>query len=374
MSNTGRALRGVVLTVLIGLPILLVGSALVYWFALDQPYEANGGKKIEFTVPRGAYIDGVADDLLSSGLVRNTWYISSRFKLLSRTGRVPDLKAGRYSLTEGSRPSELIAALTNPDAAQRIYKEVLLSPGLTAREIAERVDDAGLAEASDVKDAILDLADDYPILPNPEGLQGYLFPDTYQLEVPLSGDTEASKENAETIVRLMADSFFDKLDEIDSGWTNLTRVQLHEKVTLASIVEREYRVAVEAPKIAAVFNNRLNEGMPLQSCATLVYAIQETPEGRPFREEYLRFNRRIFIRYTEGVDSPFNTYLADGLPPGPISIPGYTALEAAFYPADTDALFFVVKDPSAGTHTFTRDYSDHLQARESYLNQYVVKD
>ena len=113
--------------------------------------------------------------------------------------------------------------------------------------------------------------------------------------------------------------------------------------------------------------------MPLQSCATVVYTIEETDKGKSFQTEYLKFNRRIFEHYLE-IDSPYNTYKEQGLPPGPISSPGKTALESSFYPADIDALFFVVKDPAAGTHTFTREYGDHLAARQAYLEQYVIKD
>ena len=200
-----------------------------------------------------------------------------------------------------------------------------------------------------------------------------MFPDTYKIETPIDDSSETSKKTAESIVRIMSDSFFGLLDEIDPSWQQLTASQLHEKVTLASIVEREYRMNEEAPMIAAVFNNRMIEGMPLQSCATVVYTIEETDIGQPFRREYLQFNRRIFERYLD-ISSPYNTYYDDGLPPGPISAPSRIAVDAAFYPADIDALFFVVKDPAAGTHTFTRDYNDHLDARYAYLNQYVVKD
>jgi UPF0755 protein len=204
-------------------------------------------------------------------------------------------------------------------------------------------------------------------------LQGYLFPDTYKIEAPLDQSVETSVKTAEMIVRSMAQKFFDVQDEVFPTWRQLTKAQLHEKVTLASIVEREYRRPEEAPMIAAVFNNRVSEGMPLQSCATVVYTIEDTDSGRPFLNEYYKFNRRIFERYLD-IPSPYNTYRNEGLPPGPISSPGRVALDAVYFPADIDALFFVVKDPAAGTHTFTRDYSDHLDARADYLNQYVVKE
>ena len=171
----------------------------------------------------------------------------------------------------------------------------------------------------------------------------------------------------------MADRFFQILSTFEPTWTKFTRLQLHEKVVLASIVEREYRNAEEAPKIAAVFNNRINKDMLLQSCATVAYIIEETNTGIPYRNNFYRFNRRIFEQHLE-IESSFNTYIYLGLPPAPIAVAGETALKAAFRPANIDALYFVVKDPVEGTHVFTTEYSAHLNARDEYLKQYVVKE
>jgi len=371
-----RVIRNIVLFLVITVPVLLLLGAAVFWFALDLPVEENSGQNAVIVVGNGANISDVSMELEESGLVRNPWYISWRFRILSRLGKTNALQAGRYSLEYGKKPSELLRSLTSPMGAQRVYTTLVIPPGLTASEISERVEAAGLARAADLHKAIIDLAGEYPVRKNPEGLQGYLFPDTYKIESPVESgieDAETSRETAERIVRIMADRFFQVLGEIDPAWTGLTKLQLHEKVTLASIVEREYRRADEAPKIAAVFNNRILDGMPLQSCATVVYTIEETELGKPYRDEYLKYNRRIFERYLE-IPSEYNTYYDKGLPPGPISSPGRVALEAAFFPADIDALFFVVKDPAAGTHTFTRYYKDHLAAREAYLNQFVIKD
>jgi len=371
-----RVIRNIVTVLFITVPLILIVGAVTFWFILDKPPEKKSSDTVEIVVSKGANISSVSSELEENGLVRNSWYISWRFRILSRLGKTTVLQAGRYSLEFGKKPSELLRSLTSPQGAQRVYTTLVIPPGLTASEIAGRVEDAGLARADDVLSSMIILADEYPIMNNPEGLQGYMFPDTYKIESPVESgieDSETSRETADMIVRILTDRFFQVLGEIDPSWTNLTRSQLHEKITLASIVEREYRRSDEAPKIAAVFNNRILDGMPLQSCATVVYTIEETEQGKPFRDEYLKFNRRIFERYLE-IPSEYNTYYDKGLPPGPISSPGRVALEAAFFPADIDALFFVVKDPVAGTHTFTRYYKDHLAAREAYLNQFVIKD
>jgi UPF0755 protein len=372
-NTTAGTFKGLILGLLIAVPIILFSGAAVFWFALDSSAGEPDRGSVEILVRRGENISEVSSALESKGLVKSGRYIELRFKVVNRMGLISPIQAGRYSLPFGLKPSQVLKNLTSPDGALRSYTTLTIPPGLTSVEIADRVGATGLATADAVLQAIQYLAAEYPIIRNSEGLQGYMYPDTYKIEKPIDESIESTTIAAETIVRAMTDNFFETMDEIDPSWKQLTTSQLHEKITLASIVEREYRREEEAPKIAAVFNNRITEGMPLQSCATVVYTIQNTEVGQPFRNEYLKYNRRIFERYLD-ISSPYNTYDEIGLPPGPISAPGRTALDSAFFPADIDALFFVVKDPTAGTHTFTRDYSDHLAARDTYLNQYVVKD
>jgi UPF0755 protein len=177
--------------------------------------------------------------------------------------------------------------------------------------------------------------------------EGYLFPDTYLFPQGYP---------ARLAVKTMADNFFEHLAEIGEErgidvWEGAA--ELHRKVTLASIVEREYRVDDEAPVMAGVFYNRLERGMRLQSCATVEYIITEI-EGKPHPT-------RIFYRDLE-IQNPYNTYLVSGLPPGPISAPGQTALDAVYHPAVTDYLYFRLADADAGRHTFSRTLEDHNNA------------
>jgi UPF0755 protein len=129
---------------------------------------------------------------------------------------------------------------------------------------------------------------------------------------------------------------------------------------MASIVEREYRVAEEAPLIASVFYNRLDRNIGLESCATLEYIITEIQQKA--HPEYITLD-------DERIDSPFNTYKWAGLPPGPISNPGKTALEAAFHPASTGYLYFVLRDAASGRHFFSRDLNEHNQAKYLYVKK-----
>ena len=354
--------------------IISVSIGIYFWFILDRPYPGTGkNQDTEIIIDKGESIYSLAEDLENKKLIDSSYYFIFRYKILSKFNKAMPLQAGRFLISDGLKPSEILDELTNPENARRYYINVTIPPGSDSRKTAQIISDSGLTGYNNIISAIKELASSYPVVNNPEGLQGYLFPDTYKFEKPLNESSDALKQKAEEIIRKMADEFFRELSMIEPDWKELTPVQLNEKIILASIVEKEYRVKEEAPEIAAVFNNRISKGMPLQSCATVAYVILNTPEGKVFKNEYLKYNRRIFERYLK-IDSSYNTYLYKGLPPGPICNPGKTAIEAAFYPADSDALYFVVKDPRKGTHFFSRDYSEHLEARKNYLENYVIKE
>ena len=157
------------------------------------------------------------------------------------------------------------------------------------------------------------------------------------------------------VIKVMAKNFFKQIENIPNidkeNFESLNKI-----VTLASIVEREYRIASEAKLIASVFSNRLRHNIGLYSCATIEYIITEI-EGRPHPD---------VITYKDlSIDSPYNTYKWAGLPPGPISNPGKTALDAAANPAKTKYYFFRLVDNATGKHVFTENFSTHVN--EGYI-------
>jgi UPF0755 protein len=184
-----------------------------------------------------------------------------------------------------------------------------------------------------------------------ENLEGYLFPDTYFFPPGYP---------AEAIVEQMALNFFDRLGELDPEARKLPARELHEKLILASIVEREYRLEAEAPLIASVFNNRLRYNIGLESCATLEYIITDLLD-RP--------HPRFLSEEDKRLKSPYNTYLWAGMPPGPISNPGRVALAAALHPARTNFYYFVLKDAETGQHYFSDSQKQHNWAKYYYLKQ-----
>ena len=182
-------------------------------------------------------------------------------------------------------------------------------------------------------------------------LEGYLFPDTYFVPRPFP---------AATLVELMVKTFFENLGKIAPAWKNQDHGRMRDTVIVASIVEREYRLDEEAPLIASVFWNRLRRNIGLESCATLEYIITEIKQKA--HPEYI-------TKDDEKLDSPYNTYKWAGLPPGPISNPGKTALEAAFHPTETSYLYFVLRDPQTGRHFFSRNLNEHNQAKYLFLKK-----
>lgn len=133
---------------------------------------------------------------------------------------------------------------------------------------------------------------------------------------------------------------------------------IHEVVTLASIIEREAAVDEERPLISAVYHNRLEQGMRLEADPTAVYVIGDADDWWP----------ELQRDQASGIDSPYNTYLNEGLPPGPICNPGIAAIRAALYPEPVDYLFFVAKNDGTDTHAFTADYDEHLANIDRYQN------
>lgn len=169
--------------------------------------------------------------------------------------------------------------------------------------------------------------------------EGYLFPDTYIFDKEIT---------AEALANLMRKRFQDVVLPYWEQNKKATKYDLHQILTLASIIEKEAALESERPIISSVFHNRLDINMALDACTTVKYALE-----RPTKIVY--FDQ---LKYP----SPYNTYLHRGLPPGPICNPGLNSIKAAIYPAKTDYLYFVANQD--GTHTFSATWAEHQKARE----------
>ena len=298
-----------------------------------------------FSIDRGESLSQISRQLHDQGFIRFA-------PLLDAIGRIRGtqsvFKTGYYLIPAGASTFAIHDLLV--EGAQTLGK-VTIPEGWTLGKIARHLEAEGITPAADFLAAASSPALMAEFGIREPSMEGYLFPDTYFVPKPFP---------ARTMVELMARTFFQNLDGVQAGWKSLAPDALREKVIMASIVEREYQVDQEAPLIASVFYNRLRLNIGLESCATLEYIITEIQQ-KP-HPEYITLD-------DEKIDSPYNTYKWAGMPPGPISNPGRTALEAAFKPARSDYLYFVLRDPAAGRHFFSRNLNEHNQAKYLYLKK-----
>ncbi|MDR0504054.1 MAG: endolytic transglycosylase MltG [Treponema sp.] len=296
--------------------------------------------KIYVEVRRGESARSVGARLESAGLIksRQFWYLLNRYKN-------EQLKTGTYILDVPASQSAIFRVLAS---GRQILYRVTIPEGVTLKKTAVILEEAGICPAVEFLAAAADseIIKSYRI-PN-ASVEGYLFPDTYMFPINFP---------AHKVIKTMADNFFGKIKTFDASFALMDPQQLNEKVIIASIVEREYRVPEEAALMAGVFYNRLRINMALQSCATVEYIITEI-RGRPHPK--VLYNIDLEIR------SPYNTYMNPGLPPGPISAPGAVALRAAFFPENSDFLFFRVDGTQSGRHYFSKTYDEHIRAGQLY--------
>ena len=312
-------------------------------------------RTVRIEIPNGMSVMGAAELLAENGLVRNAklFYYSARYPQLKAFLYGKDaadafvLRSGIYYVKSSMNIAQMQTLLSS---GQQEYIKVSLPEGLTISKIAAELEESRICSASDFISVCKspEFAAQNGIAG--ESCEGFLFPDTYFLTAGMSG---------RDVAQLMIDNFFKKIKEIPS-LSEKNGADLFEIVTLASIVEREYRVEDEAPLIASVFKNRLRRNIGLYSCATVEYILTEI-EGRPHPE-------RILIEDTK-IDNPYNTYKWAGLPPGPISNPGMVALKASVDTPKTSYYFFQVVDPAAGRHVFTSNFDEHVQSHNLYTKK-----
>ncbi|HEY8394009.1 MAG TPA: endolytic transglycosylase MltG [Thermaerobacter sp.] len=338
-----RRFRGKLLAVAAVLLAALAGAGAgwlhhAYRTAL-LPVKPGTGTAVTVTIPQGASTAEIARILYDKGLIRHPLAFRIRARQAKLDGR---LKAGVYRLHAGMSTPEILDKLARGDI---LTARFTIPEGFTVAQIIDGLVEMGLVDRDGFRAALNEAARDWPYLPEDaelrEPLEGYLFPDTYQ--VPVGADGRVA--NPRIIVRAMLERFEAAFDRRRRERARELGLSVHEVVTLASIIEREAKVPDERPLISAVYHNRLRLGMKLDADPTTLYAVGRT--SGPLTRRDL------------GVDSPYNTYRYPGLPPGPIGAPGLGSIDAALYPADTDYLYFVLRPDGSGRHRFARTLEEH---------------
>jgi UPF0755 protein len=290
-------------------------------------------------------------DLNRLGLIDNIFGFRTIVRLFGTDSKI---HAGEYALSQNMSLFHILLRIQEKKGLSLTSAgvSVTIPEGFSLTEIADLLDKKEIINrnkfvlyANKFKDS--SLYEKYPFLqqiPVGVGIEGYLFPDTYSIP-----------KNSEPYIILdtMLTRFNEKLAAYDAEIKN-SKLNLHQLITLASIIEKEAVKQEERSLIAGVFYNRLDKGIPLGSCPTVKYAM-----GKP-RLPYLLYKH---LKY----ESPYNTYIRRGLPPGPIASPGLESIKAALRPQATIYLFFVSNGD--GTHTFTTNDADHLKAKNEILKK-----
>jgi UPF0755 protein len=313
------------------------GTAAAWWHETAFPKIAPGAPPVRLVIPAGASAEAIARQLHELGLVRHPFV----FRVLARVrGKGAQLKAGEYALSGPLSLEGILDALSRGDVVRR---DLTIPEGRSLDEIATLVAAEGLGLEAFLE-AARDPAPVRDLDPAAADLEGYLFPDTY--------DVPQAPEAPRALVRRMAQRFRDVIGP-ELGRIAERGLTVREVVTLASIVELETASAPERPRIAAVFLNRLEKGMPLQTDPSIIYALKKAG----------RWDGNIRKRDFDIV-SPYNTYRRPGLPPGPLGSPGREAIRAVLEPAETKELYFVSRND--GTHEFSTTLVEHNRAVDRY--------
>lgn len=314
----------------------------IYIESLNLLKKKNYSNFIRFNVPYGAGTRQIANNLYDAGVIKSTFVFRVISKAYGYDGRY---QAGMHLVTSQYSYPQIMNALTSKSLSVRLT----IPEGYSYRQILDLLISNGIVNEQEFVQAMNEEGFDYSFLDNARTrdiwLEGYLFPDTYEFM-----QTETPKEIIDKFLKN-----FDKKFE-DSYYVRAKRMGMtvDEVITLASIVEKEAKLPQDRKKIAGVFYNRLNSKEPylrkLQSCATV---------------QYILFNRygitkEVLTSKDTSIDSPYNTYLIEGLPQGPICCPGKASIEAVLYPENNDYYYFVAKKD--GGHVFSKTYEQHMEA------------
>lgn len=353
--------------IILGILALIVFiGAIGFIYFLNQISIPASGKAEEkvFVIEKGQGVKEISANLKKEGLIKND-YIFQIYLWLKKYGY--RLQAGEYRLPLNLNIVELSSQVVNGEALSK-ERVVKIIEGWSSVEIAEYLADfyaedngnTGKSEEalkeefkSDFLKAV-ETTDSRELIPNKtysfladkpadQGLEGYLFPDTYRVY-----------RNAEisSIIEKMLDNFDQKLTSEMRTEIERQGKTVFEIITMASIVEKEVRGTEDRKIAAGIFYKRMEQGIPLESDATVNYIT-----GKQALQPTLEDTRK---------ESPYNTYLNKGLPPGPICNPGLNAIEAAIYPEKSDYLYFLTKPD--GSTVFSKTYEEHLANKRKYLS------
>lgn len=325
-------------TILCFLIFIVISSIVIGFVVSKDAGSIDIDNDVKIIISEGWGINKTADRLKEEEIIK----YPKIFEIMAKTMGIENaVQPGWLEIKQGMSYKEILLQLIK---ANRDAVKVTIPEGYEIRQIADVLEAANLIDRKEFYDELKPENYDYEFLAdipkrdNP--LEGYLFPATYNF-LPSMTEREIINEMLAAFDAQFTGEFYARAEAV--GKT------VDEIVTMASIIERESNSSEDRDIISGVFYNRLKQGMRLQSCATIQYILKERKENLSTKDTQIR--------------SPYNTYINDGLPIGPIASPGTECIRAALYPETTDALYFVLG--SDGKHIFSKTHEEHVLAKQN---------
>lgn len=346
----------IVLTLLI---IIISGSAVLS--NLFGKASLFNNKPVLFSINSGASMSYVAAQLKEAGLIKSSLGIKLLADFTSVSSKI---QSGEYILTKTMTPQQILDVITRPKAVSKVVA-VTLVEGQTLETFAQVLGDNGIIDSSEdfLKECqnIEKYAKDYSFLESTQKmtnlryfLEGYMFPDTYEFY---------TDSTAQVVINKLLSRFETIYSTEIANSAKKLGLSTHEVLTLASLIEKEGKTD-DFTKISAVFHNRLKKNMKLESDVTVQYA--------------LNVKRLVLTSDELKTDSPYNTYVVNGLPAGPICNPSKNAISAAVNPDKDilagDYLYFTLTDPYTGEVAYSKTYDEHLALKNKYQSAWAKYD
>lgn len=359
--STKRRIARITISTLLGTCIVGIGAFITYHltrstYSYTEDIIVSEAERIKSTdvskatlvISEETTLNDIATTLYTEGCITNKDYFILEAKLDgTTTGFIP----GEYSILSNMSSTKILQLITTELDDEKDTIKFTIPEGYTVEQIGEVLEDKDIVTKQDFINAAknLNYSSDYSFLKDipfntnyKYSLEGFLFPDTYIVHKDVT---------SEEIIIMMLNRFENILSRY-SSYVKSSTYSTHELLTIASIIEHEAKLDEERSMISGVIYNRLDANMKLQMCSTVQYALSVR-------------KKNLSLDDLE-IESPYNTYLYDGLPLGPICNPGEACIKAALMPSEHDYYYFVLEDADEGTHFFSSTNDEHAAAKNRY--------
>lgn len=354
-QEEAKVIRKIVGLVILCLVIIIGGTAIggyLYVNSALKPVDPDNTKPVKVEIPIGSGVTSIGNILEEEGIVKN----STVFKYYVKFNNESGFQAGSYDLTPSMTLNEIVNSLKTGKVMRKAEFKITIPEGLQLDQIAELIADKSPYKKEEIVNKLNDkkwleqLKQEYPVLITDEilkkeikrPLEGYLYPATYPFY--------EKKPSLEAILTKMIAQTNEVLAQYEGAMAD-KEYTAHELLTLSSLIEEEATEKADRGKISSVFYNRIEEGMPLQTDPTVLYALG-------------KHKKRTVYKDLE-VDSPYNTYKVKGLPPGPIANAGVSSIEAALEPEETEYYYFLAS--ANGSVYYSETLEEHNEKKAKYI-------